>query len=1058
MWNGKAGIHIAALLALFATCAMATAEDSILERPRWRFFRDPEDIPTLYVNGIVSNVDENIWLATRHSLVHYDGAEFVREEIPIAPTNTEFTNLLFSADRTLWVGTTGGVLRYAADRWTYPLRSGRITALAESADGVICVGVSPDEDRSFRPSPPRAAAQDNRFRERFQRFARRSDPGPEIESVEPGLYCYKRGTWTHRELPAGCRGSRIHMLFADQDGGMWAVLGDDDYTEGVYRLFNGEWEDMRTSLRMPGGTVLTIAQTRDGGFWFGTAHEGVWNWKDGHWQLFTELFGIKAFTAATLLAMPDGSLWAAGSPAGILFKYKHGAWRQYPVRDVGVTGHMITHMMYSIDDTFWFVIPGRGVARFDRRGGPWWIYDRKHGLPHAAGVSAFAQAPGGPMWVGTTAGLFLSTGNYFTRPPLERGVSEEPISALVAWNDGRIWASASSPESRPGIWQYDGAGWSRVPTPPALTSAFVNALLIASNGDVWAATGGARSVDPADVTGHGVFRLSRGTWTQFTSQSGLPSDYALSLSEAPGGAIWVGTDNGLASFRNGAWSVYTNQDGLTTLHVSAVCATDSGVWVGGRLPEQGVSYYSGGVWETFTVDSGLASHDVWSIAEDEDGNVWFGTALGVSRYDGSMWTTFTSANGLADDNVWAASLARDGSVWFGHFDGAITRYLASSGRTPKIVVDEIPTRVAYPGFLSIIWRGRDMWDRTMPGDLLYSWRLDDGEWSPFSHATSHTIQSLPAGDHRFFVRAVDQEGNVGAMGTPVEFAVDVPFWLSWQFVVPIFLATVVIGVVGATAIQRSRKLKKAQAQLVGELQRELHVAQSMQKALLPQSDPHHPSLEVASMCRPASQVGGDYFTYLWSEKDSARLGIVIADVTGHAMEAAIPAVLFSGMLAATSKETGRPSEMLNQLNESLETQTSTHTFICCTIAVFDMNARVVSVANAGGLDPIRKRDGFVELIESEGARLPLGILGNIAYEEKQVALNPGDVFVFLTDGIIEARSPENEMFGFERALDVVARSHGASHVKEQLIQSALSHMRGQEQDDDFTLLAVRVTS
>ena len=106
------------------------------------------------------------------------------------------------------------------------------------------------------------------------------------------------------------------------------------------------------------------------------------------------------------------------------------------------------------------------------------------------------------------------------------------------------------------------------------------------------------------------------------------------------------------------------------------------------------------------------------------------------------------------------------------------------------------------------------------------------------------------------------------------FVVQPPFWLTWWFLVPTTLGTVGIGVAGGFAVQRNRRLRHAQSQLVGELQRELHVAQQLQAGLLPQSDPVVPGLEVTGFCRPASEVGGGLLHLSldgrWHEEDGHR--------------------------------------------------------------------------------------------------------------------------------------------------------------------------------------------
>jgi serine phosphatase RsbU (regulator of sigma subunit)/ligand-binding sensor domain-containing protein len=1047
---------------VLCTCVLiavnCTASDNLLDASRWRYFNDPRDIPGLSISAIVQDMSEMLWLATADALVKYNGSEFIREVIPGAPRNLRFQCLLLAADGTLWVGTNGGLLRFTAQEWDYPLRSGNVTALTESADGIVYIGISPDGAVSFVPEIPPRRTTDRpmhpmRAKERIVSTV--YDQPVEFVVETAGVFTCRRGVWKRCDSPVnGLPDAPVYTLFADFDGGVWAIFGTRDYTVAVLRHYRGSWHDLRRKMSLPSVPILSVAQTPDGTYWLGTRN-GVWRYQVGSWESFNRRTDMRGFTAASLLPMPDGSIWAAGEPAGVIHKFTGHSWQSFTVRDVGLSGQMLTHFMYAIDDAFWVAIPGRGGARFDRRGGPWWVYGEEHGLPLSASVNTVAQGDGERVWFGTSVGVYIFENGLFVRPRQLSHLTNSPISALEAVGDDTLWLASSATDARSGIWQMSRNTWSRVAVPMAIRDALIPDIHRTKSGDIWIATNGLRRPDSGDEVG--LFRLSGGQWTRFTTADGLPSNRILSIDDGPDSTVWVGTTRGIASFDSSGWRVYTNDDGLTATYATAVCAaSDSSIWVGGTNPDQGVSRYWRGQWTTFDVDTGLVSHDIWSITEAPDQSIWVGTALGVGRYDGTFWSTFNARNGLAAGNVVSACASENGSIWLGHFDGKVTRFHATSGDAPQVSLDRLPERVAYPGFLSINWQGRDRWDRTQIEELYYSWRMDEGEWSRFSRATRNTFPVLPSGHHTFFVRALDQEGNISSRVASADFDVDLPFWLTLWFLVPTFIGTSGIAVFASTAAQRNRKLKLAQAQLVGELEKELEVAHRMQTDLLPQHDPDVPGLEVTGLCRPAKQVGGDYFTYLWSESGGRRLGVVIADVTGHAMEAAIPAVLFSGMLAATSAETGGPADMLSSLNDSLEQQTSSHTFICCTIAVVDLDAMTLRLANAGGLDPILRRGTDVTMIEVDGPRLPLGMVPGIRYEEHETHLSRNDTLVLLTDGLVEARSPEGEMFGFDRIIDIIRESETTGDIRDNLLYEAGRHLQMSEPDDDITLLALKV--
>ena len=133
---------------------------------------------------------------------------------------------------------------------------------------------------------------------------------------------------------------------------------------------------------------------------------------------------------------------------------------------------------------------------------------------------------------------------------------------------------------------------------------------------------------------------------------------------------------------------------------------------------------------------------------------------------------------------------------------------------------------------------------------------------------------------------------------------------------------------------------------------ELQTAHDMQMGLLPQSSPDLPGYALDGTCIPANSVGGDYYAYRWLDEDKTKLGIVVADVSGKAMEAAVTAVRFNEMLRYECQNRVAPADILDGLNDSLEGQIDHATFITCCIAVLDVPTGKVTLASAGHCPPI----------------------------------------------------------------------------------------------------------
>ena len=238
------------------------------------------------------------------------------------------------------------------------------------------------------------------------------------------------------------------------------------------------------------------------------------------------------------------------------------------------------------------------------------------------------------------------------------------------------------------------------------------------------------------------------------------------------------------------------------------------------------------------------------------------------------------------------------------------------------------------------------------------------------------------------------------------------------------------------------------------LERDLALARELQFRLLPQAPPKLANLEVAAKFLPARAIGGDLYDFL--DYSLSRLGIVIGDVSGKGAPAAIYAALVSGILRSHAPIEPGPAEMLSAVNNSLGERRIEAQFVSIIYAVWDEARRTLQVANSGLPRPIYCHDGKVEIIEATG--LPLGLFDDAEYDEFNFRAKPGDMFVFFSDGILDARNTEGELFGRQRVEQIVARCAGrpADYVVDCLFKAVEEHAAGVEAFDDQTVVAIKV--
>ena len=257
----------------------------------------------------------------------------------------------------------------------------------------------------------------------------------------------------------------------------------------------------------------------------------------------------------------------------------------------------------------------------------------------------------------------------------------------------------------------------------------------------------------------------------------------------------------------------------------------------------------------------------------------------------------------------------------------------------------------------------------------------------------------------------------------------------------------------AIAIENARLYEEI-ARQERRLERDLSLARELQFRLLPQTLPQLENLEVAAKFVPARAIGGDLYDFV--AYSLARLGIVIGDVSGKGAPAAIYAALVSGILRSHAPIEPGPAEMLSAVNNSLGERRIEGQFVSLIYAVWDDARRTLQVANSGLPRPIYFHDGKIEIIEATG--LPLGLFDDADYDEFSFRAKPGDMFVFFSDGILDARNKSGELFGRQRVEQVVAKAaeKSAGWVVDSLFKAVLDYAAEEDPFDDQTVVVIKV--
>src|SRR5450432_429165 len=257
----------------------------------------------------------------------------------------------------------------------------------------------------------------------------------------------------------------------------------------------------------------------------------------------------------------------------------------------------------------------------------------------------------------------------------------------------------------------------------------------------------------------------------------------------------------------------------------------------------------------------------------------------------------------------------------------------------------------------------------------------------------------------------------------------------------------------AIAIENARLYEEI-AKQEKRLERDLALARELQFRLLPHALPKLDDLEIAAKFAPARAIGGDLYDFV--NYSQQRTAIAIGDVSGKGAPAAIYAALVSGILRSHAIMEPGPAEMLAAVNYSLGERRIEAQFVSLIYAVWDDVSRTLQVANSGLPRPVYCHNGKTQLIEATG--LPLGLFDDADYEEFTFQASDDDVFVFFSDGILDATNKAGDLFGRTRLEKIITEqcASSAEAMVKAIFKAVAEHARGVETFDDQTVVVIKV--
>jgi ligand-binding sensor domain-containing protein/signal transduction histidine kinase len=624
-------------LSFFALSASARAISEPPINYTSRTWQMQDGLPEQTVQAFAQTKNRYLWIGTTGGLLRFDGARltlFDRDNTPAFTENNIF-GLTVTSDDALWIATEGGgLIRYK--------------------DGVF---------RSF-------SGKDGLLND-FVRAVYQDRKGQIWIGTDNGLFQFLRDRIERVDNSNGVPAIAVHAMHEDNQGRLWAggskLLCLDGSTYQEYRLA-GEGSQNR---------VKSITQTRDGTMWVGTIG-GLYSKVSGSdsFQRVKETSGTVRFLQET----SDGTLWIGTIGHGI-YKYRKHEFSQMTAPG-SLPSNTVLNLFEDVENNIW-VGTQAGMLRLSK------TPIQTVTLPDAGDYDAETvyQDHNDDLWI-AAANLFRFHDGQATRVHLP-GISGVRVRNVFRDHEGALWIGT---EGR-GVFRQIGTRLDHYMVKDGLVNNFVRAFLQGRDGSIWVATD------------EGVSRWNAGRFTSYQERDGLCYFSTRTLAEDRNGDIWVGTDRGVSHWQGASFVKDAVTEALRHEKIWAISEdSDGGLWFGTRTG--GLYRWRFGKLTHFTTVQGLASNSIYELLEDRRGNFWISGPNGISVIRRSeldiiaddpthplSLTLYGISDGLETTQMYGAEkpggvVTSQGDVWFASNKGPVRASLDTtqpSGPAPVVI-------------------------------------------------------------------------------------------------------------------------------------------------------------------------------------------------------------------------------------------------------------------------------------------------------------------------------------------------------------------------------------
>lgn len=735
-----------------------------------------------------------------------------------------------TADGYLWIGTTGGLLRFDGTRFTVfdrqntpELRENSIFCLAVGRGGKLWIGTEGGGVLSYDAGHFRSWVVPPGQSNDFVRVISQDPDGVVWAGTDRGLLRLSGDHFEQVDSTASIPPISVHSIFRDRDGhqwvGGWRLMRLEGKTGTLYSL----------GAEASQNQVKSILQTSDGTLWVGTV-AGLNRMLPGE-NRFQRVAGITS-TVRALRQTEDGVLWIGTIGQGV-FNLEGGKLTQITAPSA-LPSNTVLNFFEDAEKNFWIGTQA-GMLRLTR--------SRVSVVPlpkaNDSDFGTIYQDRDNSFWIGSTL-LFQMKDGVLTQRTLP-GMSGIHVRNVYRDLSGVLWVGTDGD----GIYRIGEAGTTRWTDRDGLTNNFIRAIARDRDGSIWVATDGGLS----RLVGEGAHPLI----VNYEEKDGLALSSTRSLLEDRRGDLWIGTDRGLSHMHGGAFMQDAATAAMAQMKVWAIHEDpEGGLWFGTR--DNGLFRLRDGRIAHFTASDGLAGNAIYCILEDVDAHLWLSGPNGISMLNRHeldaqagrparhfALTFYPISEMAANTEIYggtqpSGSITAQGDVWFPSNRGPI--HIPSVQRPslppPPLHIDAVladgrPLSMAEPitlqpgnGRLEFVFTPVRL---SSQDGIRFRYMLDgfDHDWGPVTRSRTADYTNLPPGSYRFLVRTFEVN-SPGAVSEASMRIVQRPhFYRTWWFIaVSLLLITLLIFAVYRYRVRQVRLHFEAVIEERSRLAREMH--------------------------------------------------------------------------------------------------------------------------------------------------------------------------------------------------------------------------------------------